>query len=347
MTYPEAEQIAALVDDATTILIVQADNPDADSLGSALALENIMNDLGKIPILYCGVDIPDYLHYLPGWDRVSSELPVDFDLSIIVDASTYTLFEKLSLQGGIQTLVRRPSIVLDHHRNVQSPLDFASIMICDDQVASAGELIYHIAGNCNWPIEIAGGEMIMASILGDTQGLTNDLARATTYRVMAELIDKGVERPRLEEARREVGKMVQEIYRYKAILLGRTEFAHDGCIAHVTITQDEISRYSQLYNPGPLVQPDMMQVRGVHLSIVFKSYDDGKVTASIRAGSGYGIAGDLATFMGGGGHAYAAGFKITNGKSFEAIRQECLQEASRLLGNLTTPEDITTRAYSV
>src|ERR1700712_1833431 len=87
-----AEKIAGLIGDAQKIVVVQADNPDADSLGSALALEHILGDMGKSVALYCGVDTPGYLRYIAGWDRVLSELPSSFDLSIIVDASTYTLF---------------------------------------------------------------------------------------------------------------------------------------------------------------------------------------------------------------------------------------------------------------
>ncbi len=91
--YAEAEQIKQIVDAAQTIVVVQADNPDADSLGSALALEHILGDMGKEPYLYCGVDVPTYLRYLSGWDRVGRELPAKFDASIIVDASTMSLSE--------------------------------------------------------------------------------------------------------------------------------------------------------------------------------------------------------------------------------------------------------------
>jgi len=87
------EKIQKFVQQAQKIVIVQADNPDADSLGSSLALEHILGDLGKDVYLYSGVDVPTYLRYLSGWDRVFSEFPSTFDLSIIVDASTYTLFD--------------------------------------------------------------------------------------------------------------------------------------------------------------------------------------------------------------------------------------------------------------
>ena len=99
MIYDEGEKIQAVLAAAKHVVIVQADNPDADSLGSALALEEILGEMGKQTTLYCGVDMPGYLHYLAGWDRVEKDLPKQFDASIIVDASTMTLLEKLEQTG--------------------------------------------------------------------------------------------------------------------------------------------------------------------------------------------------------------------------------------------------------
>jgi nanoRNase/pAp phosphatase (c-di-AMP/oligoRNAs hydrolase) len=101
----------------------------------------------------------------------------------------------------------------------------------------------------------------------------------------------------------------------------------------VSIPQAEINEYSPLYNPAPLVQFDMLQVRDVRLSIVFKHYDDGRVTAAIRGNSGTPLAGKLAEHMGGGGHAYASGFKVTDGRPFNEIKSECLRYAGELLSN--------------
>lgn len=334
MTYPEADKIRQIAADAAHIVIVQADNPDADSLGSALALENILGDIGKRTTMYCGVDVPAYLRYLSGWDRVQKELPRQFDASIIVDASTYTLFEKLQQSGEMAWLKAKPAIVLDHHTNVERPLDFPAVSIVDSSVASTGELIDRLAAELGWPLSAACGEAIMASILGDTQGLMNELTTPGTYRVMAELIERGANRPKLEEARREFSKMPESIYRYKGELLQRTEFAADGRIASVTVPQPEINAYSPLYNPGPLVQFDMLQVVGVRLAIVFKTYDDGKVTAALRSSTGYPVAGKLAEHLGGGGHPYASGFKIENGRPFNEIKSECLAYAVELLDKL-------------
>jgi phosphoesterase RecJ-like protein len=334
--YPQAEKVKELIDSNKRIAVLQADNPDADSLGSALALEHILGDLGKDVYLYCGVDIPTYLRYLSGWDRVLNELPSTFDLGIIVDASTYTLFDQLLKSGKWPVLKSKPVVVLDHHATVEKPLDFASASIIDSNVASTGELIFHLAQQFGWQINREAAEHLMTSILGDSQGLTNDLTQASTYRTMADLTDLGANRPRLEELRREYGKMAEVIYRYKGRLMERTEFASDGRIAHVTIPQDEINEYSPLYNPAPLVQFDMLQVKGVQLCIVFKTYDDGHVTGAIRSNNGRPVADKLAEYLGGGGHPYASGFKVVNGRQFSDIKADSLAKGAELLDELAS-----------
>ncbi|MDB5170982.1 MAG: hypothetical protein JWO35_676 [Candidatus Saccharibacteria bacterium] len=336
MTYPEAEQIKQIIDGAQKIVIVQADNPDGDSLGSALAMEHILADMGKEPYLYCAVDMPGYLRYLSGWDRVQKDLPQQFDASIIVDASTMTLFEKLASSGQQGWISAKPCVVLDHHQTVDNLIPFATVTINDHTRASAGELIYMLGKQLDWPVSNQAKEFLMTSILSDTQGLTNQLASAETYRTMAEMTEDGVDRSRLEELRREYGKMPESIFRFKAALIMRTKFAADGAIASVLVPQEDINQYSPLYNPAPLIQNDLLQVTGVRVTIVFKRYDDGKTTAAIRCNNTAPIAAQIAEHFGGGGHANASGFKITKERPFEDIQSECISLATELLAKLET-----------
>lgn len=325
------ESIAAAITAAQKIVIVQADNPDADSLGSALALEHILGDLGKSVYMYCGVNVPEYLRYLSGWDRVLDTLPSQFDMSIVVDASTYTLLAKLEQAGQMSWLKSKPCVVLDHHAVVEKPLDFTDLKIIDGQAASTGDLIFDLSISLGLSISPAAAECLMTSILGDTQGLMNDLTTAKTYRTMAELTELGANRARLEEDRREYGKMPQKIYSYKGDLIHKTQFHLDGQIALVHIPQDEINEYSPLYNPAPLIQFDMLQVKGVQLAIVIKTYDDGRITAALRSNNGAPICGKLAESLGGGGHAHAAGFKITDGRKYDEIKKSLLDTVGQLL----------------
>lgn len=333
-TYPEAAEIKKLVDEASKIVVIQADNPDGDSLGSALALEHILGDMGKEPYLYCAVDMPTYLRYMSGWDRIQNELPNDFDASIVVDASTMTLLERLAKSGEQSRLAGKPCAVLDHHQTVENPLPFADIVINDPSRASAGELIYLLSKQLGWKISVVAMEFLTTSILGDTQGLTNRLASADTYRIIAEFIDKGVDRPKLEELRREFSKMPREIYSYKADLIKRTEFALNGKLAIVIIPQAEINKFSPLYNPAPLIQNDMLQTSDVTVAIVLKSYSDGRVTAAIRSNAVAPVAADIAEHFNGGGHKQASGFKVTDGRSVEQIKSDCIAKTGKLLEDL-------------
>jgi len=329
------EKIKQLVDTAQKIVVVQADNPDADSLGSALALEHILGDLGKDVYLYCGVDVPTYLRYLSGWDRVLNEFPSQFDLSIIVDASTYTLFDQLEKAGQWGALKSRPSIVLDHHTTVDKTLDFAAASIIDTSVSSASELVYSLSTKLGWTVNEEAAERIMSGILGDTQGLMNDQTVANTYRVMADLTDLGANRPLLEELRREYSRMPESIYRYKGELIARTEFLADNRIATVTIPQNEINEHSPLFNPAVLVQFDSLQVTGVKLSVVFKTYDTGRITGKIRCNISAPIGDKLAEHFGGGGHPHSAGFKVEDSRPFNEVKSECITFATELLNNLS------------
>ncbi len=325
------QKLNQLVADAQKIVVLQADNPDADSLASALALEQILGEMGKDVSLYGGIDMPGYLKYLPGWDRVSPELPTKFDLSIIVDTSTMTLFQKLNESGRKGWIASKPCIVLDHHQEVDNVIPFATVMLNDVDVASTGQLIYRLARQLQWPLDATSAGFIMTSILGDTQGLSNDLTSAETYRVMAELVELGVSRPVLEEQRRRFSKMPEVIFRYKARLIQRTELHAGNRIALITIPHDEIMQYSPLYNPNPLIQGEHLQTEGVQVSIAIKHYTDNHVTAGIRCNPSAPIAGALAESFGGGGHRYSSGFKKLDVRSLADLKAACIAKATELL----------------
>jgi phosphoesterase RecJ-like protein len=333
VSYPEAPDIKKLVDNAQRIIIVQADNPDGDSMGSALALEHILGDMGKEPLLYSGSGVPSYLQYLEGWDRINTELPSQFDLSIIVDTSADSLLEKLQTSGQKQWLASKPSIILDHH-DVESTIQFASVL-CNHPAVATGELIYELVQQLGWPLNLEAKHMLAVAIMADSLGLTTEATTARSIHIIAELVEGGVSIPQLEQERRELMRKTPELVRYKGELLQRVAYYGDNRVAAVSIPWREIATYSPLYNPSMLVLEDMRMTVGTKIAIAFKSYSDGHMTAKIRANYGSPIAGELAKHFGGGGHAYASGFKTDGrGRPFNEIKSECIDVAIQLLDNL-------------
>lgn len=333
MTYPEAEQIRDIIASTQRIVIIQADNPDGDSLGSAMALEHILGDMGKEPYLYCGVDMPSYLTYLPGWDRVQKELPSQFDASVIVDTSAVSLLETLQLSGQKNKLAGKPCIVLDHH-DVELSIPFATVS-CNHPAVATGELIYELAQQLDWPLNLDSKKMITTSIMADSLGLITEATTPRSIHIIAELVESGVSIPELEYERRMLMRKSPELVKYKGELLQRVSYHADGQVAVVWIPWKEIEEYSPSYNPSMLVMEDMRMTTGVKVAVAFKIYKDGKVTGKIRCNQGSAIAAKLAEHFGGGGHAYASGFKTQDGQPFNEVKSECISYAAKLLQDLS------------
>jgi phosphoesterase RecJ-like protein len=330
--YESAGEIADAIASAKNVVIIQGDNPDTDSLASSLALEQIIGDQGKEVTMFCGIELPSYMMYLPGADRVVSELPSSFDLSIIVDTSSDTLLEQLTKSGAKNWLAAKPAIILDHHATPPT-ITFASI-VCNEKAVSTTEVIYELAIQLDWQLNLEAKKFIAIGILSDSLGLTSEGASARSIHIIAELVEGGVKLAEIENARRETLKREPELVSYKGRLLQRVEFHDNGRLALLTIPWEEIEKYSPLYNPPMLVIDDMRLAKGTALAICFKTYRDGKITAKIRANYGKAVADKLAEHFGGGGHPYASGFKLQDGRPYEEVKSEVIEVASKLLNEL-------------
>lgn len=324
--------IDEIVKKAQHIVVLQADNPDGDSLASALALESILEDLGKKVTMVCGIDMPLHLHYLDGWSRVQKDVPHAFDASIIVDASTSSLFETLQKNNQYSWVLTKPLIVLDHHQTSDG-ISEATVSLIPAAVAT-GEVIYQLAKALQWPLSIESNKHIAVSILSDSLGLTSEGTTVACIRILADIVESGVKLSDLDAARRELMKREPILLDYKGKLLQRIQLHSNDSIATVVIPWEEIQQYSTLYNPPMLVLDDMRMTVGVKMAIAFKVYNDGKVTAKIRTNSDGAVADKLAEHFGGGGHRYAAGYKKTGVNDYQQLIQETVQVAEKLIAEL-------------
>lgn len=320
------EEATKLINDAQKIIVIQAENPDGDSLGSALALEEILSDLGKDVHLYCDVEVPKYLRYVSGWDRVVQDFDTSADLAIIVDTASETLIGKaLDLPGVRHFLETHPVLVIDHHAT-EGTLSFEHTALTEDVVATS-EIIYNLASHNNWPITAQAAEDMMVAIMSDSLGLTTQNVTHDTYYTVGKLVELGAHNSVIETRRREFMKKSPEILAYKGRLLERIEYLLDGKLALIHIPWDEIEKFSDQYNPSVLVLDEMRLVEGVEIGVAIKTYPDGKLTGKLRANIP--IAEQVAGFFGGGGHIYASGFRVY--ESYDKIIPELVTAVDKAI----------------
>ncbi|HET7630203.1 MAG TPA: DHH family phosphoesterase, partial [Candidatus Saccharimonadales bacterium] len=302
-------QLSDFINQHDSFVIIQAENPDGDSLGSALGLEAVIAEANKPVKLYCPVDIPKYLRYVSGWDRVVADFPTDLAAAIIVDTSSATLLSKVLDEPAAKNfLADKPVLVLDHHATVGGELPFEHNLVIDDQAVATGQMIARDIDDSELELPTDAATALTIAIMADSLGLTTEATTADSYRTVAQLIDHGARPAEIESARREFMKKSAEILEYKGRLIGRIEYHLDGKLALIHIPWEEIETYSDQYNPSVLVLDEMRLVEGVEVAIAVKTYPDGKLTGKLRANRP--VADQIAGFFGGGGHAYAAGFRI-------------------------------------
>jgi len=315
-----------LINNAQNIIIIQAENPDGDSLGSALALEEILGDKGKKISLHCPVEIPKYMHYINGWDRVSGDFDATADLAIIVDTAANVLLTKvLETAGARHFLETHPVLTIDHHAT-KSDLSFKHLLLSENTIAT-GEIIYELATKAAWFINKQAAENMLIAIMSDSLGLTVQGVLPQTFFIAGKLTELGAKNSEIELRRRESMKKSAEILKYKGVLLERIEYFLDGKLAFIHIPWEEIKTYSDQYNPSVLVLDEMRLVEGVEVGVAIKTYPDGKLTGKIR--SNLPASADIAGFFGGGGHDYAAGFRVY--ESIDTIIPELLTAADKAI----------------
>ena len=320
------DKFLEFLQDKQKICVIQAENPDGDSLGSAIALDYLLAD--KEVTMYCPVDMPQYLHYFEDWSRVTNEFDWKADGYIIVDTAAEILLSKLLDDTVIRNrLYSNPVLVIDHHET-EDDINFPHESIIEVR-PSCTELIYRVAKACELKVEQPAAEAIFQGLLSDTLGLTSAAVTAETFDVAAELTRLGADITILEDKRREYMKKSPRILDYKAELIHRIEYSLDGQLATVHIPWEEIEEYSQEYNPNVLILEEMRLVEGVEVAVAIKTYPDGKVTGKIRTATDAPIADQVAGYFGGGGHTNAAGFR-----TYDATYNEVVADLVKIVPGL-------------
>lgn len=316
------KELGELVHAAQTILVLQPEKPDTDSLTTSLALEQILGDQGKEIVMYCQDGVPNYLAYFAGADRVTDEFPSQFDLTIIVDTGgPQPLARTLEKYQGRMT--KKPIAIIDHHAN-RELMPFELLEVIDAGCTSTCELILDISEQLKWPVNTEAANLLVPGILADTRNLAIATVSAKTFTTMAKLIDLGANVYAAHEAYWASSKLSPELVQLKGRLLSRMELYEDGKIALIIVTPEELKQYAEIHDPADLVIYDLQQATGVAVGVVIRNYGGQakKVKFSTRASMP--VAAKACREFGGGGHDRAAGCQTTD-RSLAEVKAEFIK----------------------
>ncbi len=289
-------------------LIIYHVRSDADAVGSAFALRELLRVMGIPAFCACGDEVPDRLRFLTdgvqGSVLLSEELGLDHERVISVDSASPTqlgsLFERLN---------RRIDLMIDHHGTGTTYADH----YIDAEASATGEIIYEIAKELvvMGKIEEIPSRVInstYAAICSDTGCFRYANATPRTFRCVAELLERGAEQT-------EINRILFESKTYKQLraegeAASRLVLHDGGRIASVTFPYSSKFALSLQDENLETIIDIPRSVAGVEVAFAVRQPEDKPFfRVSMRSSSDFDVSAVCALF-GGGGHVRAAGCSV-------------------------------------
>jgi phosphoesterase RecJ-like protein len=310
-------------------LVVSHENPDADTLGAAIGIREILAAHGSRASLVCS-DVPPPLYdFLPAIREFRTDPPpgVEPDLLVIVDCGS------LDRVGSVRErhaplFARLPTVVIDHHASngAIGPDDWV-----DPGAAATCELVALLGAALDVPLSSGDGALataLMAGIVMDTATFAHPNATPRTLAVSAALVDAGA--PLAEISRRLYRSKPDVQLRLFGRVLDRLQTTPDGLVIWSTLLATDVAEIGALSAHSEGIIDLLSQSEAAEVAILFKEAGPNLTRISVRTKPGGVDATVLTGAFGGGGHARAAGASVAS--DVPEARVAVLAEATRLAG---------------
>ena len=300
---------------------------DADAVGSAFALRELLRLMGIQSYCVCSDELPEKLAFLTDGTQWSvlleDDMRLDYERIISVDSAS-----PAQLGDLFNRLHKDIDIMIDHHA---SGTPYAANYI-DPSASATGEIIYRIANRLldmgkieDIPQRVLS--CVYAAISGDTGGFRFANATPDTYSLSAELIDLGVDHAEINRLLFSSKSMTQILVEGEAAR--RIKTCNDGKIAWISIPYSLREELSASDEHLETVIDIARSLEGVEVALAIRENADRTTyRVSMRSATDFDVSYVCARF-GGGGHKRAAGCTVTAANIVEA-EQKVISEIARL-----------------
>jgi len=326
MNYAESPKILEEIKKAKRILVNCHNNPDPDSIGSALAARRILLGLGKeVEIICPSKELFEPVSYLEDYSEIKKNVDFSsfdftkFDLFLILDSSSWWMVansEKFK-PAGIK------SIVLDHHDTNEK---FGEINLIDTKIASIGELLYLIFEDWEVKVDRIVADQLMAAIVGDTGAFRYPDANQKTFQIVIELMKLGANKD----------KAIQHLYRsepyslmkFYGEVLSRAQLDKVGNFFWSAVPYEIFNGLGKpVFAKEASASLFAQIVEGTDFGFIAVEQEKGRLNISFRSRTGFDVS-KVAEELGGGGRIYASGARI-EGVSFDQAVEKVLEVARK------------------
>ncbi|TDW52450.1 phosphoesterase RecJ-like protein [Flavobacterium sp. 270] len=332
MKIQDIQAIQLLLASPKKIAIIPHRGPDGDAMGSTLGLYHFLLKNNHQPTVIAPNDFPDFLAWLPGSETVKIfEKDTENCTKILEEAEIiFTLdFNAFHRTGEMEHTLAKltaPFIMIDHH---QKPDDYAAYMYSDTTFGSTCEMVYNFISflGKKQDIDKTIATCIYTGILTDSGSFRFPGTTGNTHRIIAELIDLGVENT-------EIPVLLFDNSSYSRLqLLGRAlqnmKIFPDHKTSYSYLTQDELDSFDYVKGDTEGIVNYGLSIQGINFTAIFIENKDEKIIKiSFRSQGGFDVNQFARDHFNGGGHSNAAG-----GRS-EVSMEETLKKFEDLVTKL-------------
>lgn len=298
------EQIGEVLRNHQSFVLISHIRPDGDAIGSQLALGFALMAAGKSVRLINEDGLPDNLTFMAGSDKIElpPAEPLDVEVAIALDTAAKPRLGDNALNAASKAKIW---LNIDHHKSNPS---YGDLNLIDSTSPATGQILYELITALDLPMPAESRDAIYVAVSTDTGSFQYPSTTAKTYRMGADLIDRGLD----------VGTINSHTYDnhpYRRVelmraLLNTLELSANGMVAN-WVMRDKTRVDLDLRPEDSEGLIDIIRaIRGVQIAVFFEELPDGKIRVSMRSKDKRVDVCKIAVEFGGGGHALAAGIRM-------------------------------------
>ena len=298
-----------LFSEKRNIILIPHSSPDADALGSCLAIYHFFNQENEVNIISPN-EYTEILNFLPGsvnilnYERDKEKCENIFKKGDVI----FTLdFNSLGRARNLSSLISKSSattIMIDHHEN---PDNYADINISNSKMSSTCEMVYDfICSIDKSKIDNKIATCIYTGIVADTGSFRFPSTTSKTLRVGSELINHGVNVT-------EIFEKLHNNFQFKRLKLLGSAINNFKKIEGLPVVYTSITDKDQKVNDFKKGDSEGfvnfgLSVADILCSVLFiEKKDEGLIKISFRSKGDFKVNIFASKYFNGGGHEHASG----------------------------------------
>lgn len=315
MNYEKSAEILEKIGSANKILINCHKHPDPDSVGCALAMGRVLEQMGKAVGIISPTEIDEAIKFLPGIEGIKI---IDFS---DVDFSQYDLFVALDSSSwdyatGMEAQPEIPIINIDHHK---TDTEYGIINLVDKEAISAAEVLYLVFEDWKVKIDRETATFLLTGIIGDSGVFRFPGTSGKTLKIAGKLMEIGADKDKIIYHLNFTYGI--EFFKFTAEAFKRMEIDKEGKFAWIAIPHDVFIKYGGKRDFKEKIATNFLQsVEGTDFGLIMIEDEVGSLNFSLRSRNGLDVS-QIALEFGGGGHRNAAGGSLKDLLFDEAVEK--------------------------